>query len=631
MATHRNGNDRVAPILLPAILLAAVGALFGRTLDFGFANVDDVVLVLDNPLVHGLSTENLRGIFTHFSVHSYYPTRLVSLAIDYAAWGPDPAGYHLTNVLLHGLNVVFLYLLLSRLARSAGLSGDMARWCGFPAALIFAVHPVVVEPVAWIGGREELLMLLFGLGCVATHARAVSVRGGMSVVWHILSAYLAVLSVTSNVMGVAWPLVCVAHDAAVLRERSVGRLVAGNWHLLLVSAAGVFLKAVGLLSYDPGKVGYVFPTLPEALGNLPALASRLRATATNEWGEVLRLGAWNRSLVVVSLYAKNLATMVCPAELPIWYDADVPESAADPWVVGGGLLIGGTAWLLWRNRKRPLIAFGLLWFLAGLLPSSQIVGHHTYRADRFLYLPLAGLALAAAAAACRSDAARRRRRARTLVMVLAMLLFARSAMHVGVWKDGETLLLHSIRVNPDAAFLRHNLGNEYARQGRDEKALQMHMDAWKRAPLNAMIFHRLYQQLSKTGRYGEAAQLTRTLIALKPGDPSLRNNLGAALSDAGMHEAAIAAYDKSIALDPDNAASHNNIALEYSRTGRDALAVEHYRKALALAPENPRIHYNLARALERTGRYAQARKHMSIAERLDPDFSAPDGGVYHGR
>ena len=206
------------PILLAAGALAClVAAVFFPILGFEFVDIDVGQQVVDNPYIRGLSGENLKHIFTSPCVYSYYPIRSLSFAVDYQIWGLNPTGFKLTNGLVHLANVLLVFWLMERLFRHPVLSdGSPNTWrevslAAFSAA-IFAVHPVVVEPVAWVAGREELLMTLAAvipLLIVAWDVLTLSrprfrkILGGTSALWGISAAAIVIKKLAATNEAIA--------------------------------------------------------------------------------------------------------------------------------------------------------------------------------------------------------------------------------------------------------------------------------------------------------------------------------------------------------------------------------------------------------------------------------------------
>ena len=227
-STHR-------PKLFALCALAyLVCVVFFPVVTFEFIESDVSNHVVHNPYIRGLTAENLWHIFTSRCLTSYYPVRTLTYAADYQVWGLDPTGFKLTNGLIHLAIVLLALWLVLRLfdhpismVRSPGRYWDLAV-ATFSAG-IFAVHPVVVEPVTWVAGREELLMTLGALGCIHFHltARRLSDEGGKprraTACW-VAAAVCCAAACLSNAVAAVIPLLIVACDLLTLIEATLSSI-----------------------------------------------------------------------------------------------------------------------------------------------------------------------------------------------------------------------------------------------------------------------------------------------------------------------------------------------------------------------------------------------------------------------
>ncbi|MBN1670292.1 MAG: tetratricopeptide repeat protein [Kiritimatiellae bacterium] len=569
-------------ILLGAALILITFAVFGPVVRYGFAGYDDDYQVLDNLLIRSLRPAAIGRMFSSWSVRSYYPMRVLSLAVDYACWGKNPHGYHLTNLLLHAANVLLVFRLSARLARLAdGQAARVGARCavaGFVAASLFAVHPVVVEPVAWIAGREELLAGFWVLCSVLAFANAEGRAGAGAAAWRRRVAAAAasfvacVLACMSNVIGAVTPALLTAYAvlAAPRREGALWRrslhAIRVLWYFWLPAVGALVLKVVGNRLSGPRG---------DRMLDLPITAAeRLR--------------------VVLSTYGLNVKTLVWPAGLVIPYPNVVPARVLAPHVLLGFAAVLGTVLLMVHVRARRAAVFGLAWFLVALAPAAQLAPHHIFRADRFLYLPLAGIALAAGAAAVR--AAGSRRTVRIALMALGCAALAgyavRAAHQRRVWQGAETLFRHTLNEVPASYAARISLGNVLMAQGRHEEAFTHY----------------------------------RAATRIDPETPDAFTNLGVLMDGQGRTRAALAFYRRALQLDPDNAVLKNNIAwllatAADARIRDPANAVAMAESACRSAPaRDPDMLDVLAAAYAAAGRYADAvrvaREAMDLASQL---------------
>lgn len=484
-----------------AILTVVCLGLYLQTLDYKFINYDVYDQIIDNPKVTSLAPANLYRIFTELSATSYYPIRLLSFAFDYAVWELNPRGYHLTNVMIHLGNTLLLYWLILRLGLPS-LPGPHAKrsWpvlvAAFSAALLFVVHPVVAEPVCWQGAREELLMLFFTLACVHFHHSA-RVRYAQPpkktekperkamVAFHALAALSAFCACTSSAMGAAVVLIVTGYELALVARPTLPRILASTWLLWLISIATVILK-------------------------------KITHQADLDFGST-KLTVAERALVVLDVYYRNIKTLFWPRELTLLYPHHIPAGPFDFSVIAGALLVVATLLLLWFVRRKPLVLFGLIWFVAALAPSAQVLPHQHFRADRFLYSPLAGLAMAVTAALVLILYRYRKPLAigLTAVAITTVVLAVRTAFQLPLWKNNITLFTHCIEVHP-TALAYNNRGTTYGRMNEYAKAAEDFTESLKLQPDTAGSYVNRAQCYYHLERWVDTVKDCNQAIALNP-------------------------------------------------------------------------------------------------------------------
>jgi len=598
------------PALVAAAVLAAIVlAMFLSTASFQFTGYDDDKQVTDNPYIRSLRPGNVWWIFTHFCIASYYPVRLLSFAIDYHFWGLDPEGYHLTNVIVHAANVLLVFWLLLRLMAARS---DIWQVIAVAAATaIFAVHPVVVEPVAWVPGREELLMTLFALLCLHFHRSAhlanergepdaaasghIPRRSRVGLGYHALAAAACAAATMSNVVGAAVPLIVLAYDVAVARPK-------GRRAVIAAAAAVLPLWAIAIGAIVLKQVGQTLPAAgADVAGAVP----------------------WSlRPAFGLDVFRLNLTTLVWPRDLtPRYMRPDGPAYLSVGTAVGLACALAMLA-LVWLLRRERTALLGILWFLLALVPTSQIIPHHIFRADRFLYLPLAGLVLAAGAGLARLTAISRETRGLAALSLAAVAALAAVALHqVPLWKDGLTILQHAVLVTPQNADAHHALAGVLAQAGRTDEAIAEYREAIRHDPTSALIRLGLGCALMVKGNTAEAIRSFEEALRISPDDPEVRNNLGAAWLAMGNIDEAVRQCREAIRLRPDNAVAWSNLGAAIYRKGDVAEAVRCFREAIRLGPSRADAHQHLGIALMRQGDLPGAISELEEAIRLQPAYA----------
>ena len=451
------------PTLVGVICLTCLVGLvfFPVIVGFEFADLDVREQVIDNPHVQGLTVENLGHIFTSRCITSYYPVRTLSFAVDYHFAGLEPGRFKLTNGLIHLVNVLLVYGLVLRLfRRQSSAEGALGAWrdvffATFSAG-VFAVHPVVVEPVIWVPGREELLMALGALGCIHFHLTARRLdedhRGAAAVACYAGAAFCCAVACLSNAVAAVIPMLIVAWDLLAPARPKLWRIVYGTSALWVIGAVTIVIKCLG----DPA----------ETIASQPAIFSA------------------QQLMLILNVYWHNFKSVVWPANLALCYDDLKPEGFLDKEVILGVVAVGLTCFMFWRLRR--LARFGLVWFALALGPVSQIMPHHIYRADRFLYLPLVGL-VAALAIVLRplGNALTGRDALRGMIAVgvtSLALLGILSSRQVERWRSNLSLWEHCAKVAPSHPMPRHILADGLASAGRFDLAIKQYQETLRLDP-----------------------------------------------------------------------------------------------------------------------------------------------------
>ncbi len=491
----------------------------------GFVNWDDDRNFLDNPSLRGLGADNIEWAFSTFLLGHYHPLTWLSLELDYALWGLNPAGFHLTNTILHAMTAACICLLfteLIRLARREDRATESTIWGAAVGALLFAVHPLRVESVAWASERRDVLSGLFYALTALLY-----VRGRVKAA---LGAFVAAL--LSKVIVTTLPVVLLLVDLYPLRRRPGLRLAP-------FFALSLIFGLIGVGRYEAGVAG-----VAANIDLYPELRLMLSL-----WGLFFYL--W-KSAAPFGLYP-----VVVPSADPQATDVRYLVAAA---VV---LTLSGAAIWLWR-RGKPWLAAAWAAYVVTLLPvlsllrldrQQAVADHHSY---------LATLGFAALAGGGWAVWRERDRRAVWAAVAVVALLSGLTVRQIGFWRDSETLWRRTALAFPEAAVAHNNLGRALAEQGRVPEAIESLLRAVAVDPSYAHARYNLGSLLMQTGRLAEAEQAFRAGLESEPRFAQGWSDLGNCLLRQGRVEEAIAAYDRALEVDPAYAdARHNRgLALE---------------------------------------------------------------------
>jgi protein O-mannosyl-transferase len=430
--------SRVLPFLVFAIAFLA----YVNTLGHGFV-FDDASLILQNPHVTQLRWTDI------LSLNEYRPVRTFTYAINYAIGGDDPYGYHLFNVLLHAVNALFVYLLSLAWSRLPAVS--------FIGALLFALHPAQTAAVAYVSGRKDLLATFFVLGACYSYT-AFRLKGGKSRL--VLAFCLFVLGVFSKEVAIVFPVLILLMDVVLLRSANEE----GDGH------QPILRRLTGSIRRRPIAYGAASVLLLVAAYYAVFLIKASRM-----------VGFWGGSAAVhygtsFKLFTHYLKLVILPYPLIADYKGRVFHLASgllDPVTLASvAALVGFLILALKLERRNPHITFGLLWFLAALLPVLQFFPFHELAADHFMYLPLVGMAYAGAQAS-QWLAEVHGRRIRDALVVGAVVIF--SVMTVGRnrdWKDELSLWTATYNKAPGSYRANQYLGQIYFVRRESPKAIE---------------------------------------------------------------------------------------------------------------------------------------------------------------
>ena len=570
------------------LLVFATVVAYSSVLQCDFVNLDDPTYVVGNPAVRGgLTGAGVRWALTSTEAGVWHPATWLSHMLDVQVFGLNPAGHHLTSLVLHAANAVLLFLVLRTMTGT--------HWRSLVVAALFALHPLGVESVAWVAERKDVLGAFFALLALWAYAgyarRPTGPRLG-------LVALPFGLALMSSAMLVTLPFVMLLLDHWPLRRaEDPWRLVAEK--LPLVGMSGI-VAVVAMLAAHPAGVAAELAPLP------------LTARLTN-------------ALVACAWYVAKTAW---PARLAVFY----PLPAAWPaWEVGMAVAVVGamSALAVATSRSRPWVAVGWLWFLGMLVPVTGVAQAGSQAmADRFTYLPLVGLFVIATWAG-REVVARWPIRPSMTAACTAMLLATlalRTWTQVGYWRSSVRLFSHALEVTGDNWLAHNNLGDALARQGRLDEAVAEFSEALRLLPSYPDAQYNLGVALMRRGQTDQAIAHCMAALRLDPASPNAHTTLGLALLGQGKNEAAIHHLAEALRLRPD-AVAHFNLGFALARQGSNGRAIGHYREALRLAPNLAEAHYQLAQALATRGRRPEADEHYAMAIRLRPEWARNTAGT----
>jgi tetratricopeptide (TPR) repeat protein len=579
---------------VPAVCLALAAitfAVFGQTAGFGFVNYDDQEYVYKNPMVaKGLTLKGAVWALTFGDIGHWHPLTWLSHMADCQAYGLWAGGHHLTNVALHAVAAVLLFLALREMTGSL--------WRSAFVAAVFAIHPLRAESVAWISERKDVLSGVFFMLTLWAYARYARqpTRGRYTAV--VLAYAFGLLS--KNTL-VTLPFVLLLLDWWPLNRMGRMALFGG----LVKEKIPLFLLSLGSCVATvlvPEKVtGSVRLSFLERVGN-----------AVVSYGVYLRQMVFPSGLAIPYLNPPN--------GLPFWEVALV------------FVLLAAISIIVVVCRKgRPYLLVGWLWYLGMLLPVIGIIQISYYaHADRYTYLPGIGLVLAGTwwVGDCSLLWQHRRAGLGSLMAAVMGILMVGAWKQTGYWKSSETLWTHTLACTTGNYMAHNSFGSAVLQDGKVDEAITHFKIAVQISPGYALGHNNLGKALLQKGRVDEAITQFQEALRIDTNLAFTHINLGLGLFQKGKVDEAITQYQEALHINPgfvtaqNNlafATAHNNLGKVLLEKGRVDEAITHFQEALRTAPNLALTHINLGLGLFQQGKVDEAITQYQEALEIEAD------------
>ena len=582
--SNRISNYWSSPLAICIFLVAIVWAVFGQTRGHDFINYDDDLYVYDNPQVmSGITLPGMKWAFTGSHAQNWHPLTTISHMLDCQIYGAKPAGHHLTNVALHSLAVVLLFLVLRQMTG--------ALWRSAFVATLFAIHPLHVESVAWVAERKDVLSGVFfmlTLGAYAHYARKPTGAGYLAVLilfaCGLMSKSMLVTLPFVLLLLDYWPLGRFTDQTAIANRKKS----ASWWERQSVSTRLILEKLPLLaLSVAASVVTLLIQSHDATFGSAP-----------------LPLRIYNASVSAITY----IGQMIWPWRLAPFYPYPSGRLSilVPVFALAGLVFITYKAWVL-RNRY-PYFIVGWFWYLGMLVPVIGIIqtGLQAH-ADRYTYLPHIGLYLLVTWAFA-DFAANWSYRLVVSGVASAVVIIALSVAawkQTSHWKNSETLWTHALAVTSRNDVAHLNLGVVFLEDGRLAQAIANFRAAIEIRPDNEKAHLNLGAAFLKEGRLDEAIANFRAAIEIRPEYAKAHSNLATALMRQGNAGEAFLQWQKSLQLQPENVIARDNLGLALARQGRMRDAMAQWQESLKY---------------DRDDRYAQNKLAWVLATAPDPSL-----------
>ena len=587
------------PRLVPVAAVVVCFYAFLPALSAGFVNWDDEVGFLENPHYRGLGPSHLWWMLTTTRLGHWSPVAWITWGMDYVLWGLAPPGYHFTSLLLHAV-AAGLFVLLARQLIAAALEGmaPTAAVAGgaLLAALVWGVHPLRTESVAWVSGRRDVLCGLLSIAAVLAYLRGVRAGGAGGPIdrrWWAISVLLYAGALGSKAIAITLPLSLLVLDAYPLRRLGLDRRARILEKVpYAVLAAGAAVMAV-VARQDPGNI-----------------------TSYGDYG----MGA--RIALAGYTFWFYPARFVWPAQLSPMYELPVHVGLTQLRFILPLLAVVAITVVLVRLRRRwPAGLAAWAHSVIVLLPVSGFVHSGLQLAyDRNSYLSGMGFAILVGAGltwafADEQAPARRRLLATAAAVLIAATLGALSWIQAGVWSTSETLWRRATQLDPACSICASNFGRALARPGRFAEAESYVRRAIALRPERAGPHENMAVIATMQGRHAEAEEEFRKVVAIRPNHGGSRNNLAVAMANQRRYKEAEKELHEAARLAPTLVDVPANLGGIYVRQGRHAEAIPLLRRVIEKDPGRAAARASLiwaltgqAAALEASGNSAEAAK-----------------------
>lgn len=566
--------DQKTKIIL-ALIIGLTFVAFFPSMNNTFTNWDDQYYVTENTWITSFSGENLEHIFTETLMGNYHPITVLSLSFNHLISGTKPALYHLTNVLIHMMNVFWVFFLVYFLTAKR-------RNVAIVTALLFAIHPMHVESVSWISERKDVLYAFFMLPAMISYIffRQSGIR---KYYWYAI--VLFVLSCLSKGMAVSMAPALVLIDLFQSRK----------------------IDSKAIMNYVP------FFALAMLFGIIAVIAQGEAVDVSEKFslGERIQYGCYG--------FLVYLLKFIVPYKLSNYYPYPNPELGIPaiysiaPFLVLA--IVGFSVYMLKRNR---VVSFGLLFFLVTIVLVLQFISvGQVIMAERYSYIPYIGLGVIIGygydyLVSGKNKMLTPMKNLWIAGLVAVAILFSIiTFQRTKVWKNSGTLWTDVIKKYPTLGVAYYDRALYYSDIGETDKAISDYSSAiqykkeYYRAQFNlAQIYQSQNREEEALVHFLKAEEF---ILKKEPSDPNPYTNIGNIYNNKGDYKLSISYYQKALALDPNYELAHSNLGIAYFRAGNLKLALESFTKAITLNPNNPSTYYNRSSVYANMGNKKQAR------------------------
>ena len=559
--------------IIPSILIITFLAYI-PVLNAGFVTLDDGDYVTNNYLLKDFS--HLKELLATTVQGNYHPLTMLSLAFNYQVSGMDGWSYHILNLLLHLINCILVFRLVFLLSNKNVL-------ISFTTAILFGIHPLHVESVAWISERKDVLYGLFFLLGLISYTKYADTGSGKQ---YVLTILFLILSLLSKPAAVIFPVVLFCID--LLRKRKL------NFKLLLE------------------KIPFFILALAGGIGSLMAQRAA-EATGTISFGFTwtMLFGFYGIMMYIIK--------MILPVGLAPFYSFPAINQSLPVEYYAGPIFFIALAILFYYSlKKNRAIAFGISFYVVNLLLVLQFlpVGSAVI-AERYTYIPYIGLFFIIGWLIDRYSKTNTTK-AYSIIFTIAVIFSIFTFKQAGVWHDGVTLWDHAIKTQPSAKAYSNR-----ALLLRKEKKYSLAIEYYRKAIHLNKIDKEVYSNLANVyfdlKQPDSAFLYYKKALEIKPNYHPAMDNMGAQFAVIGQYDSALKYFSKALEINPDYKQSYSNRALLYIQLNRNEEAIRDWEKFLQYEPNSPDVYNSIGSCYRALGKLQESLININKAIQFVPD------------
>jgi Flp pilus assembly protein TadD len=574
--------------ILAIVLIAVTLTLYWKTVSFEFINLDDNAYILMNDHVqNGFTWDSIKWAFTTYHAANWHPLTWLSHMLDFKLFGFASAGHHIMNVFIHLTNSLLLFFFFNIATGST--------WRSFVVALIFAVHPLHVESVAWVSERKDVLSAFFWLLTMIFYIRFTREKN----LWNYSAVFFSfLLGLLSKPMVVTLPFVLLLMDYWPLKRLEAADLKSVRKFIPFLAEKIPLI----ILSVVSCAITYIAQMRGGAMSYLDSLPLEYRL------------------INAIISYMKYLGKMFYPVDLTFYYTHPGVNYSLISLIASIALISAVTIFIVLKSRKREFLASGWFWYLGTLIPVIGIiqVGRQAM-ADRYTYIPSIGIIFAAVWLISEVRYSPDKKKYVAGLTALVITIFSIMSWHqLESWRNSKNLFANAVVTNQDNYLALDFLGQEYLIEGQFDKALELCIRAIGKNPDFADTYNTMGLIYLMKDMNAEAMENFQKAVKLNPNYGQAYFNLAKVfinIKEFGRAAEILLKIEENMKV---NSSNSNKLGLLWLEMGSTDKARSLFEAALKLKPADPETLNNIAVAFLKEGKFKEAREYLEKALYHDP-------------